>query len=96
MKQIFGQLGAVAVLLCSVGLLAGCQAHHDDNNGSTQRVRPLRIPNPAALYCTKKGGTITMEHQEGKGQVSYCHLPDGTVMEEWALFRRDNPKPAAN
>ncbi|WP_408735811.1 DUF333 domain-containing protein, partial [Acetobacter malorum] len=23
--------------------------------------------------------------------MGYCHLPDGTVMDEWELFRRDNP-----
>lgn len=35
-----------------------------------------------------------MQHDAVKGQVGYCHLPDGTVMDEWDLFRRDNPRPA--
>ncbi|WP_230844502.1 putative hemolysin [Acetobacter pasteurianus] len=50
------------------------------------------MPNPAAVYCIKKGGTLSTESTD-KGQISYCHLPDGSVMEEWELFRRDNPAP---
>ncbi|MFT8674764.1 MAG: DUF333 domain-containing protein [Acetobacter sp.] len=75
------------------GMLGGCQ--HDESAGgqSYRSVRPLRIPNPASLYCVKKGGTLSMEHTD-KGQVGYCHLPDGTVIEEWTLFRRDNPSPS--
>ncbi|MDN7350913.1 putative hemolysin [Acetobacter senegalensis] len=92
MKQIFRRTMQAALMVSTLGMLAGCQTpHHEDR--STQRVRPLRMPNPATLYCTKKGGTLTAQHDDQKGQVNFCHLPDGTVMEEWALFRRDNPKP---
>lgn len=93
MKQIFQHAARVTLMACTLGALAGCQTHHEDR--STQRVRPLRMPNPATLYCTKKGGILTAQHDDKKGQVNFCHLPDGTVMEEWALFRRDNPKPPA-
>ena len=82
--------GALSVMM--LGMLAAC-SHHASEERSTQRVRPLRMPNPATLYCTKKGGTLEIRHDDQKGQINFCHLPDGTVMEEWALFRRDNPKP---
>ncbi|MFT8471030.1 DUF333 domain-containing protein [Acetobacter persici] len=88
----FSRLTQVALAVCTVGLLAGCE--HQTQDQSRNSVRPLRIPNPAALYCTKKGGTLSMQHDAAKGQVGYCHLPDGTVMDEWDLFRRDNPRPA--
>ncbi|MEE9877844.1 MAG: DUF333 domain-containing protein [Stenotrophomonas maltophilia] len=25
------------------------------------------------------------------GEYGMCHLPDGSQVEEWELFRRDNP-----
>ena len=84
----------MAVLAAVVaGILGGCQHNESEGGQSYRSVRPLRIPNPASLYCVKKGGTLSMDHTE-KGQVGYCHLPDGSVSEEWALFRKDNPKPA--
>lgn len=88
----FSQLskGALAAMVLGT-TLAACS--HTPEDRSTQRVRPLRMPNPASLYCAKKGGTPEIKHDDQKGQITFCHLPDGTVMEEWALFRRDNPKP---
>lgn len=46
------------------------------------------LANPASVHCAEKGGTVKIV-TETAGQVGYCHLPDGSVMEEWALFRRD-------
>ncbi|GAB30002.1 hypothetical protein BJI49_07985 [Acetobacter pasteurianus] len=85
-KGVSGAVLAVAI----TGLLGGCHEQHEEN--ANRAVRPLRMPNPAAVYCVKKGGTLSTESTD-KGQISYCHLPDGSVMEEWELFRRDNPAP---
>lgn len=54
---------------------------------------PVQAPttgmaNPASVYCEKLGGKLVIE-ATAKGQVGMCHLPDGSVQEEWALFRRD-------
>ncbi|CAM8653865.1 Hlx Putative hemolysin [Paracoccaceae bacterium] len=48
------------------------------------------IANPASVYCMKQGGTLEMGEEAG-GTVGYCRLPDGTVIEEWAFFRANNP-----
>jgi len=48
------------------------------------------IANPASVYCMKQGGTLEMSEEAG-GTVGYCRLPDGTVIEEWAFFRANNP-----
>jgi putative hemolysin len=42
------------------------------------------------MYCASKGGTVTLR-SEGGGQVGYCTLPNGTVVEEWTLYRAENP-----
>ena len=48
------------------------------------------MANPASVYCTKQGGTLEMREEAG-GTVGYCRLLDGTVIEEWAYFRANNP-----
>lgn len=50
------------------------------------------MPNPASAYCIAQGGTLEIVN-EAAGQVGYCTLPGGERIEEWALFRRDNPQP---
>lgn len=66
----------------AVGLLAlsACAPAKED-------VPPrIGMANPASLYCTKQGGRSEIRNEAG-GQVGYCHLADGRVVEEWALYR---------
>lgn len=44
------------------------------------------LANPASQYCVSLGGRLEIR-KETDGEVGYCHLPDGRVVEEWALFR---------
>ena len=44
------------------------------------------VANPASVDCLNRSGTVEIRN-EANGQVGYCHLPDGRVCEEWALFR---------
>ncbi|GBQ28419.1 hypothetical protein AA0472_2698 [Acetobacter estunensis NRIC 0472] len=48
------------------------------------------MPNPASAWCIKQGGHLEIR-KESSGSVGYCHLPDGQVVEEWALFRAAHP-----
>lgn len=70
------------------------QPSADASLTKTTQVRTLRVPNPATVYCIKQKGTIEIRN-ESKGQITYCHLPDGTVTEQWTLFRQNNPDQAA-
>lgn len=47
------------------------------------------LANPASVYCKEKGGTLVIKNSE-KGQIGICHLPDGSEIEEWELYRRDH------
>lgn len=51
----------------------------------------IGMANPASVHCVHQGGRVEVR-DEKDGQVGYCHLPDGRVIEEWALFRA-NQKP---
>lgn len=69
-----------------VSMLApGCAPTGDD-------ARTVEIPNPASEHCASKGGKVEIEKNDNGDQVGMCHLPDGSIVEEWELFRRDNPQ----
>ncbi|WP_374668502.1 I78 family peptidase inhibitor [Acinetobacter sp.] len=46
----------------------------------------LGMENPASRYCIDQGGKLEIKNEKN-GQVGYCHLPNGAIVEEWALFR---------
>lgn len=74
-----GSIFSIAVLLSVVGC-------------SQESPAPtVQIANPASVHCINKGGKLEVIKEES-GDKSMCHLPDGTVVEEWELFRRDNPQ----
>lgn len=50
----------------------------------------VAVADPASGHCVKKGGRLEIV-KDGSGEKGMCHLPDGTVIEEWELFRDDNP-----
>ncbi len=66
-----------------LALLGGCI--------STEARPTVAIANPASEHCVKKGGKLEII-KDAAGEKGMCHLPDGTVVEEWELFRRDNPQ----
>ncbi|HUY62796.1 MAG TPA: DUF333 domain-containing protein [Candidatus Paceibacterota bacterium] len=54
-----------------------------------------QLANPASVNCTQTlGGTLEIV-DEANGQVGYCHLPDGRVCEEWALYQGGTCTPPA-
>lgn len=59
-----------------IGLvLAGC--------GSDEQ--PAQLPNPAAVYCEQRGGTVS-------GPEPMCQLPDGTTVDAWGYHRANAPE----
>ncbi|MDK9697345.1 MAG: DUF333 domain-containing protein [Siculibacillus sp.] len=44
------------------------------------------IANPAAVACIEAAGRLEIR-SGADGQSGWCHLPDGRICEEWALFR---------
>ena len=78
-------LSAVAALSAALALTACTQP---PPNGQV-----VKIANPASEYCVKvRGGRLDIVTDASGGQKGLCHLPDGTVIEEWELFRKENPQ----
>lgn len=54
------------------------------------------LANPASVNCVDTlHGTLEIR-DEVNGQVGYCHLPNGQVCEEWALFRAGSCMPPSH
>ena len=53
----------------------------------------VQLANPASTYCVQQGGKLSIQKDAAGNQSGLCTLPDGTAMDEWALFRRDHPAP---
>jgi len=51
------------------------------------------LANPASVNCGKVGATSVIMNNPDGSQYGMCKFPDGTVCEEWALFRGEGCKP---
>ncbi|WP_395026234.1 DUF333 domain-containing protein [Comamonas odontotermitis] len=71
----------LAIILCALVVSACAQ---------TEQQPRIGMSNPASAHCAKMGGTLQIKDTP-RGQVGICVLPDGSQVEEWELFRRDNP-----
>jgi len=61
------------------------------NSAETEAGPPrVGIANPASEYCVKKGGKLEIRKNREGDEYGICHLADGTEIEEWEMFRRDN------
>ncbi|MGD9919008.1 MAG: DUF333 domain-containing protein [Paenirhodobacter sp.] len=75
---------ARVILLAGLIPLAACAAPENAAPG---------LANPASQHCVALGGTLEIRTAADGGESGWCHLPDGRVIEEWALFRADFPAP---
>lgn len=78
----FGRLTAGLALILSaatIGVMTG--------SASADTPAPVGIANPASVACVTNGGRSEIRTLSDGGQVGYCHLADGRICEEWALFR---------
>ena len=84
----------LSTLTASTLLAAGCAASGPAPEPAAPKANPplIGMPNPASKYCIVKGGTLLIRKDAAGNQGGWCTLPDGTVIEEWALFRRDHPQ----
>lgn len=67
-------------LLVIFTLGACSNTHH-----KAQSMKKIGMANPASVYCEKLGGKSTIK-KEQDGDVGYCQLADGQVIEEWKLY----------
>lgn len=77
-----------AVVLGTVllaGTLVGCAS------SPSKQEQPIGMANPASVYCEKLGGKSVIEKNSDGSEYGVCHLPDGSKVEEWELYRRDHP-----
>ena len=70
--------------ILALALLMGCA-----KSGIEQapRSNAASMANPASVNCGKKGGRLTIQRQSDGGEIGICTFADGTICEEWVLYR---------
>lgn len=85
------------ILFCEMALLlmltalGSCTTQPEAAPAAPPSPPTAGMANPAAQYCIAQGGTLEIVRGAG-GEYGVCHLADGVVMDEWALFYRDHPQ----
>jgi len=84
-------------LLIVAGLLvAGCTQPTAPTQAPTLTPTPAAVTglaNPASVNCGKVGATSVIMNNPDGSQYGMCKFSNGTVCEEWALFRGEGCKP---
>lgn len=70
------------IALATCIILYGCS----QSPVAQEQDNTVTLANPAATFCIEKGGEL---------EDGYCHLEDGTKIEEWKFFRENNVKEEA-
>ncbi len=52
---------------------------------------PVAKGNPASIYCTQVGGTLTIEKDGAGNEYGLCTFMENRSCEEWALYKGDCP-----
>lgn len=97
---IFHTFGFIAMNLPSISLINGAALivlttaiSACASPEPVEQSKPVGLANPASTYCISLGGKRETRKDAAGNESSVCHLPDGIVIDEWALFRRDHRQP---
>lgn len=74
-----------AACLGAVALLGACAAPPQP-----PQPRPAGLVTPATSYCHAQGGRTLLGYT-AEGREGLCFLPDGSLLDEWQLYRREHP-----
>lgn len=85
MKIRFAKSGTAAVAALTLLLISGCSSQ----DTSVAPPPTVKLANPASVYCVEQGGRLEIIRNQ-QGDRGLCHLPDGSAIDEWELFRRDH------
>ncbi len=74
-----------SMMSLGVGLIASVLIACGANRATP--VPALDLANPASVFCTENGGTLTIRQDAAGNQTGFCGFPDGSECEEWAFQR---------
>ncbi len=75
------------IIVSTLCLIAACSSGEEEKQNSSEKM--IGMPNPASVHCIERGGQLKIVKDAEGNESGICHLPDGTVCEEWALFRNE-------
>lgn len=85
MIKHFNWLGIIFISF----VLTSCQSNKKDSLHSSASPKSIGMPNPASVYCIQLKGKLIIQ-RNNLGEYGECKLPNGQVIDEWDLYRRDH------
>jgi putative hemolysin len=85
-----GALRPARILFCTALLISGCAAFTGPESRpptGSQASRPVGLPNPATVACSRAGGVPITERGPDGAERGLCRWPSGMVCDQWAFFR---------
>lgn len=73
----------------SIFILVSCHSVKKEPQVLSVPSKKIGMPNPASVYCIQQHGRLEMKHNN-LGEYADCILPNGQMIEEWTLYRRDH------
>lgn len=68
----------------------------EKNISANKEIEPIKLPNPASIYCTQQGGKLRIEKDKWENEYGVCVFANGTVCEEWEFFKNNECKNYSN
>ena len=82
-NNVLFRAGVMAGVCALAGGLGACAKAAPEKIGQPV----IGMANPASVFCIKQGGRLEIKRDADGGEYGLCHLPDGTVVDDWAYFR---------
>lgn len=76
------------IVSAAVAAIALSACSHTKN--APENAPQVDMANPASVFCEQKGGKSEIRKNEDGSEYGVCHLPDGSVVEEWEYFRANH------
>jgi putative hemolysin len=81
----------VGILIVVIALVVFAISQSRNTSEPENSDNNVQIANPASVYCVEQGGTVDIRTDADGNQYGMCILADGTEIEEWELFRSQQP-----
>ena len=68
-------------------ILSACTPSTGQVEQQSQQPAAVGLANPASVACVNSGGRLEIKTLANGGQIGMCHMRDGRICEEWALYQ---------
>ena len=92
-KYFVGTFAAGCALILSACTPSTGQVEQQSQQPAAAAPAAVGLANPASVACVNSGGRVENKTLANGGQIGMCHMRDGRICEEWALYHNGICRP---